>query len=134
MSDLRIEAAGGGQYDLALVTNGDRVEFDLIGLAADTWPTLVTQRLLYAYNVWLGESRFATDVGFPWLQGVFGEEPLENIGALVYQRGLDVEGVENFASGPELTFDPERRELSIVAEIQGEDFVESVAFIVTQPT
>ncbi|MCO0638357.1 hypothetical protein M8745_20695, partial [Lutimaribacter sp. EGI FJ00014] len=124
--------AGNGQYDLVLTTAQAR-DFVLIGTTEATHPAQVQQRLIYTFGTWLGESRFDRTAGFPWEQAVFGKQPIENISALIYDRAINTEGVEAFISGPTLELDNETRQLTVAAEVQGQDFVAQVQQIIQGP-
>lgn len=129
--DFQIEPVGGGAYDLVLDgEDGGSVDLVLIGNEAETHEAAVVQRVTYAYGMWYGESAFDRNDGFPWEQGVFGKEPLEGITALLYDRAIDLEGVEGFVEPPILMLDNETRDVSIQGQIQGASFVADVQQIV----
>ena len=72
MSDLQIDATT-GVWDLTL-DDGDAVLVHEISRAAE-----VAQRVVYALMTWRGESVYDRGVGLPYLDGIFGFEPLPGI-------------------------------------------------------
>lgn len=116
--DAQIEPIGGGDYDL-VITDGDLV---LVGHTAATWQQSVKQDLEYTLGTWLGESAFDRSAGFPWRQAVFGTNPIEGIGALVYDYIVSVDGIDGLVQAPVLELDSATGRLSITAEAEGEDF------------
>ena len=135
MSDFKIQAAGGGAYDLVLEDTGKGDDLVLIGDTEDTWPELVVQRVNYAVGTWLGETAFDRGLGFPWRQGVFGKQPVEGIVFLLYDAIISVPGVEAMPDAPVVEVDAQRR-ASISIEILGQGFDEgrAVEQIVQEPT
>ena len=119
MSDFKIEPLGDGTWDLVM-EDGD---FVMVGETAATWQDEVKQRVAYAVGTWYQESAFDRDQGFPWLEGVFGKQPLEGIAALVYDHIIAVEGVEGIDDAPVLSLDTETRILTITVDVRGEGFV-----------
>ena len=119
MTDFLIEHVGSGAFDLVIRDTGQGdVDFVLIGGDADTWPLEVAQRITYALGMWLNESPFAPGQGFPWVEGVMGRQPIDGIGALIYQRIVEVDGVELIIGQPVILFDSSTRVLTISAEAQ----------------
>lgn len=114
MADFQIEPIGGGDWDLSLATRADgSADFVMIGNDDDTWVAEVTQRIVYAVGMWLGESAWDRDAGFPWIEGVFGRQPIDGIAALLYERIVEVEGCDGLAEQPVLILDTTTRRLSI---------------------
>ncbi len=129
MSDFKIEAIGDGYYDLVLTDD----DFVVVGETAETWPDELQQRVTYEFGTWLGESFWDTSKGFPWLESVFGKQPIDGIAALVYEHAVAVEGVEGMNETPELSLDNETRKLTIKGTVKGEDFVVPVIVEVKAP-
>lgn len=129
MIDAQIEAIGGGDYDL-VITDGDLV---LVGGTEDTHPAAVVQDLTYEFGTWFGESPFDRSVGFPWVESVFGVHPIEGIGALVHERAVAIERVEDLEDAPVLEFDPLTARLSIQIHAKGADFVVPVELEISPP-
>lgn len=119
MSDFQIETIGNGDHDLVITDN----DFVLVGETEDTWQTEVVQRVRFALGTWYAESAFDRSVGFPYLEGVFGRQPLEGIQAIVTQEILDVDGVDGIEDGPTLDLDRTARVLTISVTIKGTGFV-----------
>lgn len=127
MSDLKIVPIGDGQYDLAF-ENDDLV---VIGETATTWPQSVAQDVTYTLSTWFGESAFDRSVGFPWQEGVFGENPIDGVGSLVYDFIVGVDGVEGMDEAPILDFDAANSRLTINATATGREFTVPVTLEVT---
>lgn len=98
MSDLQIDQTT-GPWDLALV-DGDVVLIDTVSHAAE-----VAQRVVYRLMTWHGESPYDRRVGIPYLDGIFGFEPLPNVAALLTQTIVDTEGVTGLDGAPEYLLD-----------------------------
>lgn len=116
--DFKIEPVGAGYWDL-VITNGDLV---LVGETEGTWPALVTQNVAFKTMVWLGESEFDRSIGFPWIQSVFGLQPIDGIGALIYDAVISAEGIEGLQDAPSLSLESETGVLSIDLTAKGLDF------------
>ncbi len=131
MSDFAIEPIGGGDWDLVLDAEGD---FVLLGETEDTRLQEVAQRVVYALGTWLGESSFDRSVGFPWLEGVFDRAPLDGISALVYERILEVDGVDGLIDQPVLLLDTAERVLTISAKVKVGAFEVPISTTIQGPT
>jgi hypothetical protein len=129
MTDFAIESIGDGQYDLVLTSN----DFVIVGATEDTWQDELSQRIAFAVGTWLGESAFDRSVGFPWLQGVFGKQPIDGIAALVYETISGVDGVEGIVGQPIITLDTATRVLSIAVDVRSRSFVVPVTFTTQGP-
>lgn len=86
VSDLQIDATT-GVWDLALV-DGDLVFVDDVSRAAE-----VMQRVIYRLMTWRGESVYDRGAGLPYLDGIFGVEPVPDVVGLLNQTVLDTDGV-----------------------------------------
>lgn len=118
MTDFLIESLGNGDHDLTITDN----DFVIVGNSEDTWAAALRQRILYAVGTWFAESAFDRSVGFPWLEGVFGRQPVDGISALVYQHITRVPGVVGIIESPTLTLDTASRRLTISCRVQGDRF------------
>lgn len=110
MSDLQIDATT-GVWDLAL-DDGDAVLVHEVSRAAE-----VAQRVVYALMTWRGESRYDRGVGLPYLDGIFGFEPLPGIAGLLSQTILDVEGVTEIVGQPDYILDGGTLSYSVVIRV-----------------
>ena len=110
MSDLQIDATT-GVWDLAL-DDGDAVLVDDVSRAAE-----VAQRVVYALMTWRGESVYDRGVGLPYLDGIFGFEPLPGIAGLLSQTILDVEGVTEIVGQPDYILDDGTLSYSVVIRV-----------------
>lgn len=110
MSDLQIDATA-GVWDLAL-DDGDAVLVHEVSRAAE-----VAQRVVYALMTWRGESRYDRGVGLPYLDGIFGFEPLPGIAGLLSQTILDVEGVTEIVGQPDYILDGGTLSYSVVVRV-----------------
>lgn len=118
-TDFLIEAIGNGDNDLVIEDN----DFVLVGHTAETHGQAVLQDITYEVGTWFGESAFDRNAGFPWREAVFGEEPIDGIGALVQDRISKLEGVDGFEEAPILTLDATRTKLFIRAQVKAGDFI-----------
>lgn len=110
MSDLQIDATT-GVWDLTL-DDGDVVLVHEVSRAAE-----VAQRVVYALMTWRGENRYDRGVGLPYLDGIFGFEPLPGIAGLLTQTILDVEGVTEIVGNPEYVLDGGTLSYSVVIRV-----------------
>jgi hypothetical protein len=110
VSDLQIDATT-GPWDLTLV-DGDVVLVHEVSRAAE-----VAQRVVYALMTWRGESVYDRGVGLPYLDGIFGFEPLPGIAALLSQTILDVEGVTEIIGPPDYILDGGTLSYSVVIRV-----------------
>lgn len=133
MSDLQIEPAGGGSYDLVLQTVNGVDDFVLIGDDEASWPSLVQQRVTYAVGTWLEESPFDRSLGFPWEQAVFGRQPVEGIVAYLYEKIIAVDGVEALAEPPVIELNNATRQATITVQALGQAFEATVQQIIQEP-
>lgn len=122
MIDWQIEPVGDGGHDLVIGADGD---FVLIGETPETHQASVLQDLIYELGTWLGESALDRAAGFPWRESVFGIQPLEGIAALVYERIVGVDNIEDMSEGPILDFDLSAQRLSISGKVKGVAFEDS---------
>lgn len=109
MSDLYIAQAG-GVWDL-VIEDGDAVlvhELDENPLAAE-----VAQRVVYEISTWLGESPYDRTAGIPYLDGVFGFEPVPGVAAMITQTALETEGVTEIEGTPRYLLDTTTGVLSL---------------------
>lgn len=128
MTDLRVIAEGDG-YDLDIQDN----DLVLIGGDDDTWLEAVAQRVRYALHTWQGESVFDRDAGLPYIDGIFGRQPVEGIGFLFYSAITDVDdvtGVEDL----NLELDRETRKLTVSARVRVDARVVDLTFDVSAVT
>ncbi len=110
MSDLQIDATT-GVWDLTLV-DGDAVLVSDVSLAAE-----VAQRVVYRLMTWRGESRYDRGAGLPYLDGIFGFEPLPGIAGLLSQTILSVEGVVEIVGAPAYILDDGTLSYSVVIRV-----------------
>lgn len=123
MSDLYI-ANTGDEWDLVL-DDGDVVlvhELDENPVASE-----VAQRVVYNVMAWLGESPYDTGAGMPYLDGIFGFEPVPGIAALFTQTVLDTDGVDELDENPTYTLEPITRELAMSFRIKAGSVVVPLA-------
>lgn len=97
MADLAIANDGTG-WDVSLVDG------DLVLLAEDSVLD-VSQRIVYALSTWYGESPFDRTAGVPYLDGVFGFEPIPGVAALLRSVVEGVEGVAEVVGELDLILD-----------------------------
>jgi hypothetical protein len=110
VSDLQIDATT-GVWDLTLV-DGDAVLVSDVSLAAE-----VAQRVVYRLMTWRGESRYDRGAGLPYLDGIFGFEPLPGIAGLLSQTILSVEGVVEIVGAPAYILDDGTLSYSVVIRV-----------------
>jgi hypothetical protein len=110
VSDLQIDATT-GVWDLTLV-DGDAVLVSDVSLAAE-----VAQRVVYRLMTWRGESRYDRGAGLPYLDGIFGFEPLPGIAGLLSQTILSVEGVVEIVGAPQYILDNGTLSYSVVIRV-----------------
>jgi hypothetical protein len=119
MSDLLIRLNGTG----GLATDWGLVEVDGDLVLTSSHLEEVAQRVVYRLMTWLRESPYDRSAGVPYLDGVFGFEPIEGVAGLLAQEILDVEGVDGFLEGPVFALDG--RTLTVTATLQvGEEPLE----------
>lgn len=123
MSDLYI-AHNGDEWDLVL-DDGDVVLVHELETAPI--PAEVAQRVVYRVMTWLGESPYDTGAGLPYLDGIFGFEPVPGIAALISQTVLDTEGVLEIDGNPSYLLEPSTRELAMSIAIRVGDVVVPLA-------
>lgn len=110
MSDLKITNSGNNGWDIIIGSNGDiEMETDDINL--------VVNRVTYRLMTWLRESPYDRSAGIPYVDGVFGLEPVEAMVFVLTQEILDTDGVDSLVEPPTYTLD-EGRTLSISAQIR----------------
>lgn len=110
MSDLRITNSGNNAWDIIIGSNGDiEMETDDINL--------VVQRVTHRLMTWLRESPYDRSAGIPYVDGVFGLEPVEAMVFVLTQEILDTDGVDALVEPPTYTLGDDRT-LSISAEIR----------------
>lgn len=110
MSDLQIDATT-GVWDLTLV-DGDVVFTDDVSLAAE-----VAQRVVYKLMTWRAESVYDRGAGLPYLDGIFGFEPLPGIAGLLTQTILSTEGVVEIVGAPQYILDGGTLSYSVVIRV-----------------
>lgn len=111
MSDLKIADSGDG-WDLVL-EDGDVVLFGADDLTAE-----VAQRVVYTVMTWQGESAYDRAAGLPYLDGIFGFEPVPGVAGLITQAIADTEGVAEIDESPSYLLDTTTHELSISVGIR----------------
>lgn len=111
MSDLKIADEGDG-WDLVL-EDGDVVLFGSDDLTAE-----VAQRVVYTVMTWQGESPYDLAAGLPYLDGIFGFEPVPGVAGLITQAIADTEGVAEVDESPVYSLDTTTHELSISVGIR----------------
>lgn len=122
-ADFRLEQLGGGYWDAVLAETEDGPDFDLVGDSAETHPQATLQRIAYAVGVWLGESPFDRNAGFPWEQAVFGRSPIPGIAVFLQEAVQGVEGVEGIENEIDILYDAAARRVVIApVRVQGESF------------
>lgn len=129
MSDLAIALVANGRYDLVIEDN----DFVVIGETEDTWQAYVVQNITYVVGVFYAESPFDRSVGFPYLEAVFGTQPIEGIVTLFNDHVLAAEGVEGLDEAPVLEFEKETQRLFVSIKAQGSDFEIQLQTEVTPP-
>ncbi len=107
--DFAIYNPGTG-WDLQLVDG------DLVMLAEDS-ASDVAQRVIYRLSTWRGESPFDALAGVPYLDGVFGYEPVAGVVALLRNVIETTEGVDEVIGDPDFVLD-ETRTLEISCKIR----------------
>lgn len=107
--DLQIAISANGGWDLVL-KDGDFV-------FVDEGPAEVGQRVVYRLMTWLGESPYDTGAGLPYLDGIFGFEPIPGIAGLLTQTILDTEGVDEIVDNPVFSLDGRELDFSIVIKV-----------------
>ncbi len=118
MSDFKIVPTSDGRYDLAIENH----DFVIIGDTEATWQEYVAQNITFIVNTHFGESSFDTSAGFPWLEAVFGVQPIEGVVTLLHDALLEAEGVSGLNEAPVIEFDPATQRLTITVQAAGEDF------------
>lgn len=108
--DLAISNDGTG-WDLKL-TDGDLV-MHVEDSAED-----VAQRVVYRLSTWRGESPFDALAGVPYLDGVFGYEPVAGVVALLRNVIETTEGVAEVLGDPDFVLDQTTRTLAISCVIR----------------
>ena len=111
MSDLKIADSGDG-FDLVL-EDGDVVLFGADELTAE-----VAQRVVYTVMTWQGESPYDLAAGLPYLDGIFGFEPVPGVAGLITQAIADTDGVAELDENPAYELETTTRELSINVRIR----------------
>lgn len=114
MSDLYITAET-GEWDLAL-EDGDLVLVH--DLEENAYAAEVAQRVVYRVMTWQGESVYDTAAGLPYLDGIFGFEPVPGVAALISQTVIETEGVAEIDGNPTYLLEPTTRELSMTIAIK----------------
>lgn len=110
MSDLQIDAST-GVWDLVL-EDGDLVLVHDVSHAAE-----VAQRVVYRLMTWLAESPYDRGAGLPYLDGIFGFEPLPGVAGLLTQTILETEGVTEIIGAPDYILDGGRLSYSVAIRI-----------------
>ncbi len=124
MSDLQIARDVNGEWDLVLV-DGDAVLVHTVSVAAE-----VAQRVVYRVSTWYGESPYDRGVGLPYLDGIFGFEPVPGVAALISQTILDTEGVLEIVDNPDYILASDR-ELSLAFAIRVDGTTVDLALEIT---
>ena len=114
VSDLYI-ADNGDEWDLVL-DDGDVVLVHELAENADA--VEVAQRVVYRVMTWQGESPYDTAAGLPYLDGIFGFEPVPGVAALISQTILETDGVTEIDGTPSYLLDSTTRELSMAVAIK----------------
>ena len=127
--DAEVEPIGNGDHDLKIV-DGDLV---IVGETAETHQRAVVQRIRYAVGTFFGECPFDRSEGFPWVESVFGVQPVDGVGALLQDHISKVEGVEGLDEPPVIELDKESGRLLIQVKAKGSEFEIPVDTEVTPP-
>lgn len=109
MTDIRIERVG-TTYDLVLADDGD------LDLVTDRLE-LAAHLALYRVLTWSAESVYDRSVGIPYLDGVFGKQPLEAVGVLFVEELRGTPGVDEVLD-PIFDLDPNTRQLTASARLR----------------
>lgn len=110
MTDLLIENTGDG-WDL-VIRDGD-----VVLTHQESRGREVAQRVVYRLMTWLGESPYDRRVGVPYLETVFGFEPVPAVVAILTQIVLETEGVDELLEEPTFLLEADR-ELRITLTIR----------------
>jgi hypothetical protein len=97
MKDFKIRHIGSGVYDLELDDDGDLVEVE--------GDEETINHLTYRLHTWLGESPYDRSEGFPYIGGVFGNQPLEGIAGLFQVYIGQTRGVRSIRPIPSIDLD-----------------------------
>jgi hypothetical protein len=118
--DLAISKQG-DQWDLVFA-DGDLVLTRPLGQQPTAQQILadVGQRVTYRLMTWLAESGFDRSVGLPYLDGIFGDEPVGAVTFLLVQEARTTPGVQEVVGTPEFTLDDRTLRLSMVLKIRNE--------------
>ena len=114
MSDLKISNDGTG-FDL-VIEDGDVVLH--VADTDDDRANEVLQRVVYRLMTWTGESVYDRGAGLPYLDGIFGDEPIGDVAALLTQTVIDTDGVDELVGIPSYEFDSESGTLSIAISVR----------------
>jgi hypothetical protein len=112
VSDLKIADTAGQGWDLVL-EDGDVVLF-----GPDDTTAEVAQRVVYTVMTWQGESPYDLAAGLPYLDGIFGFEPVPGVAGLITQAIQDTEGVAEVDENPSYLLETTTRELSMSVRIR----------------
>jgi hypothetical protein len=128
VSDLYIDSST-GEWDLVL-DDGDLVLVH--ELEENAYPAEVAQRVVYRVMTWSGESPYDVAAGLPYLDGIFGFEPVPGVAALITQTILGTEGVTELAEQPSYLLEPSRElAMSLAIRIDTGDVVDITAAVAT---
>lgn len=105
---------GGGAHDVDMQYGDLRLETDDVNI--------VVQRVKYRILTWLRESPYDRSAGVPYIDGVFGLEPVEAVVSLISQIILDTEGVDEFIEPVEFDLGADRElSMTCVLRVSGDE-------------
>ena len=93
MTDILTEDVG-GTWDWT-IRDGDIVMTGDEGRTQE-----VGQRVVYRLMTWIGESVYDRNVGVPYIEGVFGFEPIAGVVGILTQVAIDTPGVDGVEGQP----------------------------------
>lgn len=100
MSDVMLTNTG--QWDL-LIQGGDLVMASAVGRTAE-----VAQRVLYRLMTWYEESPYDVRVGIPYLDVIFGVNPVPGVVGYLTAVALNTDGVDSLYDSPTFELDSDR--------------------------
>ncbi len=114
MTDLLLANPGTG-WDLVIRSG------DLVLTRAESRAAEVAQRVVYRLSTWLGESPYDRLAGVPYIETVFGFEPVPGVVAFLTQIVLDTEGVDELLDDPVFLLDGRTLSITFTIRVSGQD-------------
>lgn len=101
--DYQIEQWGDpDEWDLSLGPPNAQGLRDLVVIEGNDE---IVQHLTYRLHTWLGESPYDRSAGVPYLDGVFGQAPLEGVAGLFSAHILETDGIAGMDPLQEIDLD-----------------------------